>query len=77
MRISNSKLVTALVVAALMLLFIFQNTEVVEIRLLFWTVAISRGLMMFLVLVIGAGLGWLFHSLFQHRNSSRRPVAER
>jgi uncharacterized integral membrane protein len=38
-----------------------QNTAVVEIRFLFWTVAMSRALLIVVMLVIGMALSWLLH----------------
>jgi putative membrane protein len=55
------RLVTGLLLGCLIVLFIVQNAAVVEIRLLFWTFAMSRALMIFLVLAIGMVLGWLTH----------------
>jgi len=43
--------------------FVLQNTTVVEIRFLFWTLSMSRALLIVLVLVIGMVLGWLARSL--------------
>lgn len=55
----------ALIVSAL--LFIFQNIGVIEIRFLFWSIAMSRSLLLFLVLLIGVAIGWLWHSLALRR----------
>ena len=43
----------------LVLIFVVQNTEVVEFRFLAWTVALSRALMLFGVLAIGFVAGWM------------------
>jgi len=39
--------------------FIFQNTAVVEIRFLFWTLSMSRALLILVLLAIGMVLCWL------------------
>jgi len=57
------KLVITLALAFLMSVFVLQNTTVVEIRFLFWTLSMSRALLIVLLLVIGMVLGWLAHSL--------------
>jgi uncharacterized integral membrane protein len=44
---------------ALVLIFVIQNTQVVEFRFLFWTFAMSRALMLFGTLAIGFIAGWL------------------
>jgi uncharacterized integral membrane protein len=44
------------------LLFIVQNYKVVEIRFLFWTLSMSRVLLLFGVFVVGTVVGWLLKS---------------
>lgn len=61
------KLVIALVLIGLIVIFIVQNVSVVEIRFLFWKFAMSRSLMMFLVLAIGVVIGWSLHNHFKSR----------
>jgi uncharacterized integral membrane protein len=41
------------------LIFVVQNTQVVEFRFLVWTISISRALMLFGTLAIGFVAGWL------------------
>ena len=41
------------------LIFVAQNTQVVEFRFLVWTISISRALMLFGTLAIGFVAGWL------------------
>ena len=44
------------------LIFVVQNTQVVEFRFLVWTISISRALMLFGTLAIGFIAGWLLTS---------------
>ena len=53
-------------------LFIIQNTDVTEVRFLFWSVAMSRALMFFLLLAIGMVIGWLLHAASARRRGPRR-----
>jgi len=69
----NMKLVISLVLAGLAVLFIIQNVTVVEIRFLFWTLSMSRALLMFFILAVGIGIGWSLHSL----SVSRREIDEK
>jgi uncharacterized integral membrane protein len=55
----NLKVVLSLIVAALLVLFTAQNYEVVELRLLFWKIEMSRAIMILAVLAAGVVLGWL------------------
>jgi len=54
----NMKLVLSLIMAGLVVLFIVQNVTVVEVRFLFWTLSMSRALLMFFILAIGIVIGW-------------------
>lgn len=62
--IMNYKLILILILAGLLVAFVVQNVSVTEVRFLFWTLAISRALLLFLVLSIGIIVGWLLHSYF-------------
>ncbi|MEX1351204.1 MAG: LapA family protein [Desulfobacterales bacterium] len=44
---------------AFVLIFVVQNTQVVEFRFLAWTISMSRALMLFGTLAIGFIAGWL------------------
>lgn len=63
-------ILTALLIA-LPVIFVLQNTEVVEIRFLFWTLSMSRVLIILLLLAIGMLAGWLLHSLYISRKVQR------
>ncbi len=43
----------------LVLIFVVQNTQVVEVRFLFWTISMSRSLVLLATLAIGFIGGWL------------------
>ena len=65
----NFKLVVALVLTIMALLFVLQNTIVVELRFLFWALSMSRALLFLLLLLLGAGVGWLLHGQLRNTNS--------
>lgn len=58
----NYKLVSILVLSAIVGIFILQNTAVIEFRLLFWTVSMSRSLMFFVLLGLGIAIGWFLRA---------------
>jgi uncharacterized integral membrane protein len=60
----NLKLISSLLLTGLVVLFVTQNVEVVEIRFMFWQLSMSRSLLIFFLLAIGILVGWLMHSLF-------------
>jgi uncharacterized integral membrane protein len=45
--------------AVLILLFVIQNTQVVETRFLIWTISMSRSLLLLGTFIIGVIAGWL------------------
>lgn len=65
---ANHKLIAILVLSGLLLIFVIQNTAPVEIRLFFWTVAMSRALMFFLLVSIGIVIGWLLRGHLKNRH---------
>lgn len=56
-----------LLVLIVIVIFIVQNANVVDIKFLFWTVSMSRSLMIFFVLTIGIVIGWLSSGLFRKK----------
>jgi uncharacterized integral membrane protein len=65
----NAKLTISLVLMMILVIFIIQNTAVMEVRFLFWTVAMSRALMLFLLVGVGIVCGWFLHGYLTHRKS--------
>lgn len=61
------KLIAGAVLVLLVLVFVFQNTDVVDLRFLFWTVTMSRVLLAMLFLIVGLILGWILCGLVQQR----------
>jgi len=65
------KLVIVLVLSGLVVLFVVQNAETVQVRYLLWTLEISRALLIFCVLAIGIAVGWLVHGHLDRRRERR------
>jgi uncharacterized integral membrane protein len=63
------KLIVILMLAGLVVLFIIQNVAVVEIRFLFWSIQMSRSLLMFLLLAIGMIIGWFLRDHLKYRKA--------
>ena len=55
----NIKIFTLLILAGLTIIFVIQNVAVVELRFLFWEIAMSRVLMFPFLILIGILIGWL------------------
>ena len=58
-----TKLVIGVILGLLIIIFIFQNTTVVDIQLLFWKISMSRALIILIVFAIGIILGWIICSV--------------
>jgi len=59
----NVRAALTLLLTVLSVVFVLQNTEVVGIRFLFWTLSMSRVLLVLLFLAVGVLIGWLLHGL--------------
>ena len=59
----RAKLIVALTLATLLVVFTLQNVDVVEVRFLFWSLEMSRAIMLLGVLGTGIVLGWTFSEL--------------
>lgn len=68
---SSTRLISALVLAALIVVFTLQNTEPTTVKLFLWSITTSRALMLFVVLAVGIAIGWLLRSLRGRRSSSK------
>jgi len=56
------KLAISLVLALLAFVFITQNTETVQVRVLLWSIEMSLVLLVFIMLGAGAIIGWFLNS---------------
>jgi uncharacterized integral membrane protein len=65
------RFVLGIIFGVLMLLFILQNMEIVEITFLFWTLSISRALMVFVIFIIGVLSGIILKSLLGKRGKDK------
>ena len=59
----NAKNIIVIVLVVFLVVFIFQNTQVVEVQLLLWKVSMSRALMLLGTLFIGLIAGWLIKGI--------------
>jgi uncharacterized integral membrane protein len=61
---TNARLIISLGLILIIVLFIIQNTAVMEFRFFIWTLAMSRALMLFFVLGMGILCGWFLRGYF-------------
>ncbi|MBN1226849.1 MAG: LapA family protein [Deltaproteobacteria bacterium] len=53
------KKVVSLILLALVLIFVIQNTQVIEVQFFSWKISMSRALLLLVTFVIGIVVGWL------------------
>ena len=57
----SAKLIIALILSGIGVVFLIQNVEVITITFFFWSFAISQALLVFLLIALGICVGWLLH----------------
>ncbi|MDY0296843.1 MAG: lipopolysaccharide assembly protein LapA domain-containing protein [Acidobacteriota bacterium] len=65
------KLILVLVAVAFVVLFVLQNTTVVEIHFLLWHLTMSRALLIVVFVAVGVVIGWLLRSNVSFKKISR------
>ena len=65
----NAKLFFVLLLLGTAVLFVIQNVAIVEIQFLFWSMQMSRSLLMFCLLTAGILIGWFLHAYLKHRRA--------
>ena len=70
----HPKLTLILMLAAIALAFITQNSAIVETNFLLWRVTMSNSLLIFLTLVTGFALGWITQGYLLYRKYKRDSV---
>jgi lipopolysaccharide assembly protein A len=66
------QLMAILILVGLAAIFIIQNVASVEVRFLFWSIAMSRALLIVFALVIGFVSGWIVHGYLALRRSKKK-----
>lgn len=67
----HNKLIVSLVIACLIIVFMLQNSVVVEVQFLFWTLSMSRSLLVIVFVAVGMLVGWLLNSYLSFRKRHR------
>jgi uncharacterized integral membrane protein len=72
MKNMSFRLMLILIFVVLTAIFAIQNVAAVEVSFLFWSIAMSRALLIVFALVIGFVSGWIVHSYLALRRSKER-----
>ncbi len=69
MSIQNIKLSTSLILVILATVFLIQNTQVVDINILFWQISMSGAIMVVSLLIIGILIGWFLNGYLSNKKN--------
>ena len=61
--VSVLRIVGVFVAIGLLVVLTLQNTDPVTLRFLAWSITLSRALLVFLLIVVGALIGWVLRSM--------------
>ena len=56
------RFIIGIILGALVIIFVIQNAEVVEITFLLWSLTVSRAAMYLFIFVLGVAMGWIIRS---------------
>jgi uncharacterized integral membrane protein len=70
-----AKFIIGIIIGIIVIVFMVQNVEVVDIHFLTWTISIPRAIMILVVFVIGICLGWFIRSIGYRKK--RKKLKER
>ena len=71
------KFILGIIFGVLVVIFIFQNTQVVDVSFLAWTITTSRALMVLVILAMGIALGWIVGSIRKRRVIAKQEKKEK
>jgi len=69
-----AKFIIGILIGILVIIFMVQNVETVDIRFLAWTTHIPRAIMILIVFVVGIGTGWVVRSVGYRKKKHRAEV---
>jgi uncharacterized integral membrane protein len=58
----KSKTIIIIILAVLLIIFVLQNTEIVNVNLWFWNISIPRALLLFVTFAMGLIIGLIIPS---------------
>jgi len=71
----SNKFIILQFIAGFAVLFIVQNVATIDVQFIFWSIQLSRALLMLLILSLGIIMGCLLHSYWNHhREDGNRTI---
>ena len=71
------KIIITTIVVLPLLIILFQNTQVVTLRLFFWEVSMAQIILISLTLLIGFVIGFIVTTVFSKRRRKNKSKRER
>lgn len=69
-----AKFIIGIIIGVLVIVFMVQNVQTVDIQFLTWTFQIQRAIMILIVFVVGIGIGWVVKSIGYRKKKRRAEV---
>jgi uncharacterized integral membrane protein len=71
-----AKLIVGIIIGVLVIIFMVQNGENVDIKFLAWSVSIQHAIMILIVFVVGIGVGFVIRSIGYRKKKKREEKKE-
>jgi len=71
-----AKFIIGIIIGVLVIIFMVQNVQTVDIQFLTWTFQIQRAIMILIVFVVGIGIGWVVKSIGYRKKRKKKERAE-
>jgi uncharacterized integral membrane protein len=68
----NARLFLIIFLAGLFVVFMLQNDAPLKVKFMFWSVVMSKSLLILLVFITGLIFGWIFLAMAQRNRDSSR-----
>jgi len=70
------KLVITLILLSITLLFVYQNTDLIQVDFLAWSVDVSLALLVIFAFAVGLSLGWVLNSYLRFSRQRKKTKEE-
>ena len=71
-----AKFIIGIVIGILVIVFMVQNVETVDIKFLAWSVSMQRAIMILIVFVVGIGIGFVIRSIGYRKKKKKEEEEE-
>jgi putative membrane protein len=71
-----AKFIIGIIIGILVIVFMVQNVEIVDIKFLAWSVSMQRAIMILIVFVVGIGIGFVIRSIGYRKKKKKEEEEE-